>query len=66
MDLKSFRRKQGLSQEKMAQVIGTSLSMYAKVESGYVDASRGFMQKLKKQYPSVSIDELFFRKEEQQ
>ena len=25
--------------------------MYAKVESGYVDASRGFIQKLKKQYP---------------
>ena len=65
MDLKSFRTTQNLSQEKMARLLGVSFSMYAKVENGHAGASRGFMQKLKTQYPAVSIDELFFTKEAQ-
>jgi len=63
MDLKEFRTTQNLSQEKMAHLLGVSSSMYTKVENGHANVSRGFMQKLKAQYPTVNIDEMFFAKE---
>jgi transcriptional regulator with XRE-family HTH domain len=58
--LKQFRLSLGLSQEKMAQRLGTSFSMYQKVERGQAQASRAFMEKVKMQFPYASIDEIFF------
>jgi len=58
--LKEFRKSTGLSQENIARKMGVSLSMYEKVERGNASVSRGFMQKLKKTFPSVSIDAMFF------
>lgn len=59
-NLKKFRNSTGLSQEKMAIKIGTSLSMYAKVESGRVPPSRAFMEKIKYHFPDINIDDIFF------
>ncbi len=58
--LRQFRQSTGLSQDNMARKLGVSLSMYEKVERGNAKPSRGFMEKLKEQFPQVSIDEVFF------
>lgn len=63
--LKQFRLSVSLSQEKMAQRLGCSVSMYQKVERGQAKPSRGFMEKVKTQFPFASIDEIFFPKTEE-
>lgn len=60
MKLKEFRLKKSMSQEQFAHAIGYTLSMVAKVESGRVKASRGFIEKVRKVYPDVNIEEVFF------
>ena len=55
-----FRKSQGLSQDGMSKVLEVTCSMYSKIEGGHTGASRKFMEKLKKHFPNVSIDELFF------
>jgi len=62
--LREFRKSTGLSQDNMARNLRVSLSMYEKVERGHVYASRAFMQKLKRAFPSVNIDIMFFNNEE--
>jgi len=59
-ELKEFRTQKVLSQEKMANELGVSLSMYAKVEQGTAKAGRNFMEKIKRKYPEASIDHIFF------
>lgn len=58
--LKDFRESKGLSQEAFARAIGFTLSMTAKVESGAVKPSRNFMEKVKKAFPEVDINNIFF------
>jgi transcriptional regulator with XRE-family HTH domain len=58
--LKEFREAKGLSQEAFAKAIGYTLSMTAKVESGAAKASRNFMEKVKKAFPEVDINNIFF------
>lgn len=64
-ELKEFRLQRGYSQEKMALEIGTSLSMYEKVEQGKAQPSRGFMQKVKRRFTDANIDTIFFAKDQQ-
>ena len=59
-NLKEFRQREGLSQEVMARKVGVTLSYYTQIERGHVEAGRGFMQKLKRAFPEISIDEVFF------
>ena len=63
--LRQFRHSTGLSQEKMAQRMGISYSMYHKVECGQAKASRGFMDRFKEQFPFASMDAIFFPSVEQ-
>lgn len=58
--LKSFRVSNKLSQREMADRIGVSLSMYEKVERGNIKASRGFIERVKNNYPHIDIDYIFF------
>ncbi len=60
MNLKEFRQSKGLSQEQFAIKIGVSYSMLVKVENGRAGASKNFMDKIKKVYPDISIDKVFF------
>ena len=60
MKLKEFRQGKGLSQEQFAFKIGVSYSMLVKVENGKANASKNFMDKVKKTFPDVSIDKVFF------
>lgn len=61
IQLKSLRKQLGLSQRKMADSMGVSLSMYEKVERGNKKASRNFMESLKRKYPQIIIDDIFFK-----
>ncbi|OKL36225.1 helix-turn-helix domain-containing protein [Domibacillus mangrovi] len=58
--LKQFRKEKKLTQREMADYIGVSLSMYEKVERGYIKASRNFMDALKEKYPQIDIEQFFF------
>ena len=60
LQLKQFRKEKKLTQQEMAKLIGVSLSMYEKVERGYIKASRNFMVALKTKYPQIEIDKIFF------
>lgn len=58
--LRAFRKSQKITQEVMAFRLGITVSMYEKVESGRANASSSFMRRMKKAFPDVSIDEIFF------
>lgn len=58
--LRQFRKSNGYKQKEMAMEIGVSFSYYCKVEKGYQNPSYDFLVKLKRRFPEVNIDEMFF------
>ena len=62
MRLKEFRENMGLTQDEISRQLGMSKSYYSKIESGYQKPSFKFLEDLKKQFPIVSVDEMFFGK----
>ncbi|MFQ6794706.1 MAG: helix-turn-helix domain-containing protein [Thomasclavelia sp.] len=61
MELKSFRKSKKLNKKEMALLLGISPSYYYKIESGYQNPSYEFLSKLKKKFPEINMDEMFFR-----
>ena len=59
-NLKDFRRIRGLTQAEMAKILGYTLSMYEKVESGRTGFSTKFMLSFKRAFPDANIDYIFF------
>ena len=57
--LKKFRQSVGLTTTEMAQKIQVSKSLYEKVELGFRNPSRKFIQKVKKTYPQFDTN-IFF------
>ena len=60
--LKSFRKSLGLKSKDMAIRIGVSPSYYYKVEEDIQTPSFTFLVKLKRKFPNINIDEMFFEK----
>ena len=60
MNLTEFRKSLGLEQIAFANEIGVSFSYLSKVERGFQNPSFTFLCKLKKRYPEVNIDKMFF------
>lgn len=58
--LREFRKSHNLTQEAMALKLGITVSMYEKVEGGRANASAAFMRRIKKAFPEVNIDNIFF------
>lgn len=58
--LKKFRKGMNLTQTEMSKIIGVSFSYYSKIESSKRSPSYEFLKKVKKAYPKISIDEIFF------
>ena len=58
--LKEFRVSTGLSMCKMARILDVSLSFYEKIERAHIQPSRAFMQKMKRAFPDINIDSVFF------
>lgn len=65
VELKQFRENLKATQREMAEDIGFSLSMYEKVERGTVKASRNFIEAMKKKFPNIDIDYIFFNQKQQ-
>lgn len=57
--LKEFRKGRNLSQEKMAELLDVSLSLYTKIESENRKPSREFMNKFKAAFPDFDMN-IFF------
>ena len=54
--LKEFRKGRNLSQEKMAELLDVSLSLYTKIESENRKPSREFMNKFKTAFPDFDMN----------
>ena len=59
-NLFEFRKNNNLSKEELANNLNISLSFYSKIETGRRNPSYNFLTKLKKYYPNIVIDEIFF------
>jgi len=58
--LKEFRQNKKLSQEKMARKLDITFSYYSQVERGHVPFSREFILKMKRTFPEIDINDMFF------
>lgn len=58
-ELRKFRESQGLSRQKMADVLGVSRSFYEKIEIGDRAISGNFLKKLKNKFPLIDINVFF-------
>lgn len=59
-NLRDFRKSRDLSQAEMAKMLGYTLSMYEKVESGRAGVSSNFLLSFKRVFPEANIDYIFF------
>ena len=57
-----FRNAKRMSQPKMAEMLGISLSHYSKIELGLRSPSYGFIVKLKEKFPEFDVN-IFFDNE---
>lgn len=62
INLVDFRNKKKLTQREMANLLGTTLSYYSKIELGLRNPSYNFLDKFKKQFKDSCVDEIFFIK----
>lgn len=58
--LVEFRNKTNQTQKEVANRMRISLSFYQKIEKGDRNPSYNFLCGFKEQYPTYSIDEIFF------
>lgn len=57
--IKQFREQLGLTMEEQAKKLEMSVSMYEKIEYGYREPSKNFIEKFKTVYPYIDIN-IFF------
>ncbi len=60
MSLSEFRKSNKLTQVEMADRIGVSYSLYTKIEIGIRNPSYNFIVLLRKTFPELNIEEMFF------
>lgn len=60
--IKSFREQLGMSMNEFANKINMSLSMYEKIEYGYREPSKKFIEKLKETFPYIDTNIFFENK----
>lgn len=61
--LKQLRLSKSMTQENLARRMDITLSYYSQVERGVLSPSSMFMWKLKRAFPEINIDEMFFSDE---
>lgn len=60
--IKQFREQLGLTMEEQAKRLEMSVSMYEKIEYGYREPSKNFIEKFKTVYPYIDINIFFDNK----
>lgn len=58
-ELRKLRESQGLSRQRMADLLGVSRSFYEKVELGDRAMSGNFIRRLKTQFPMFDVNVFF-------
>ena len=58
-NLKKFREKMNLTQEKMALTIGITVAHYKSIEYGYRNPSFELLKKIKEIFPKFNVDKIF-------
>lgn len=58
--LKQFRTSQGLTQREVTARLGTAKNYYSDIENGSRTPGYNFLVRLKKRFPGIDIDEVFF------
>lgn len=61
INLKKFRKKLGLSQQQMADIMKTSVSNIKTVENNIAKPSYKFLKQFSESFPDASIDKIFFK-----
>jgi transcriptional regulator with XRE-family HTH domain len=61
-NIKTVRTLLNRTPEQFAEDLGVSLSMYEKVEYGYIEASKKMIKNLKEKYPFVDVNYFFTNK----
>ena len=57
--LSNFRKEINKTQKEMAEILGISISLYEKIESGNRNPSYSFLVKFKKVFPKENLDKIF-------
>ncbi|MCP0886962.1 helix-turn-helix transcriptional regulator [Ligilactobacillus sp. WILCCON 0076] len=57
--LKEFRKKKGLKQQEMADVLQISYSHYVKLENDFVNPSFELLKRIKEKYKDFNVNRLF-------
>lgn len=58
-NLKKFREKMNLTQEKMALTLDITVAHYKSIEYGYRNPSFELLRKMKDVFPSFNVDKIF-------
>lgn len=57
--LQEFRKKQGLTQEQMAQELNITVAHYKAIEYGVRRPSFNLLERIKLRFPKFSVDKIF-------
>ncbi|MFT8882620.1 MAG: helix-turn-helix transcriptional regulator [Liquorilactobacillus hordei] len=57
--LKEFRKRKGLKQQEMADILKVSYSHYVKLENDFVNPSFELLERIKKEFNGFDINKLF-------
>lgn len=62
VNLKAFRTSLNMYQKDMAAKLGVSKDLYCKVETGKINPTYNFLERLVKAFPDISINKILFDK----
>lgn len=60
VNLKAFRISLNMRQKDMADKLGVSVTLYNQVETGKINPTYNFLEKLAKAFPDININKLLF------
>lgn len=60
VNLKKFRKRKGLTQKQLADILGVSLSCIKSLEAYKANPSYKWLKNFKYNFPDESMDEIFF------
>ncbi|MEE0451945.1 helix-turn-helix domain-containing protein [Peptacetobacter sp.] len=60
INLKAFRTSLNMRQKDIANKLGVSVTLYNQVETGKINPTYNFLEKLAKAFPDININKLLF------
>lgn len=60
INLKAFRTSLNMRQKDIADKLGVSKDLYYKIETGKINPTYNFLERLAKAFPNVNINKILF------